>query len=242
MNWNQRAHSSQLSPPLAFKRAPAHRSPCSPWPANSPHRARSRLREDHVVHGRGLRIAEQGAVAIRHQAHRDLILVDLLDEAVERMHKGMVARNEEAAAAKAEAAAAADGEAAAALPTGGGLSDDEMKAAARVLGYGAVKYADLKGNRNSNYIFSFDRMLDPRGDTAVYLLYAGARLCGILRKAGADGDADERDAPDAEHSCNRPVEDETREENHADAGERGHNEVPVRRRGLPERRHARCVD
>ena len=117
-------------------------------------------------------------------------LVDLLDEAVERMHKGMVARNEEAAAAKAEAAAAADGDAAAAaLPTGGGLSDDEMKAAARVLGYGAVKYADLKGNRNSNYIFSFDRMLDPRGDTAVYLLYAGARLCGILRKAGADGDA-----------------------------------------------------
>ena len=69
------------------------------------------------------------------------------------------------------------------------MSDEELKHAASVLGYGAVKYADLKGNRNSNYIFSFDRMLDPRGDTAVYLLYAGARLCGILRKAGADGDA-----------------------------------------------------
>ena len=36
-------------------------------------------------------------------------LADPLDEAVERMHKGMVARNEEAAAAKAEVAAAADG-------------------------------------------------------------------------------------------------------------------------------------
>jgi len=54
-----------------------------------------------------------------------------------------------------------------------------------VLGYGAVKYADLKGNRNSNYIFDYDRMLDPRGNTAIYMLYTGARLASILRKAGA---------------------------------------------------------
>ena len=55
-----------------------------------------------------------------------------------------------------------------------------------MLGYGAVKYADLKSNRNSNYIFDYDRMLDPRGNTAVYMLYTGARLCSILRKAGAE--------------------------------------------------------
>ena len=30
-------------------------------------------------------------------------------------------------------------------------------------------------------------MLDPRGNTAVYLLYAGARICSILRKAYAKG-------------------------------------------------------
>ena len=47
------------------------------------------------------------------------------------------------------------------------------------------RYADLKGNRNGNYIFDYDRMLDPRGNTAVYMLYTGARLCSILRKAGA---------------------------------------------------------
>lgn len=47
------------------------------------------------------------------------------------------------------------------------------------------RYADLKGNRNGNYIFDYDRMLDPRGNTAVYMLYAGARLASILRKAGA---------------------------------------------------------
>ena len=90
-------------------------------------------------------------------------LVDLLDEAVERMHKGMVARNEEAAAAKAEVAAAADGDAAAALPTGGGLSDDEMKVVVRVLGYGAAGTPTRRGTATELHL-SFDRMLDPRGD------------------------------------------------------------------------------
>ena len=52
-----------------------------------------------------------------------------------------------------------------------------------VLGYGACKYADLKSNRISNYIFSYEKMLSPNGNTAVYLLYAGARIAGILRKA-----------------------------------------------------------
>ena len=55
--------------------------------------------------------------------------------------------------------------------------------AACAMGYGAVKYADLKSNRISNYIFSYERMLDPEGNTAVYLLYAGARISSILRKA-----------------------------------------------------------
>lgn len=49
--------------------------------------------------------------------------------------------------------------------------------------YGAVKYADLHNNRTSNYTFSFDRMLDLRGNTAVYLLYAHARICSIVRKS-----------------------------------------------------------
>ena len=68
--------------------------------------------------------------------------------------------------------------------------DEEMKNAAAVLGYGAVKYADLKSNRISNYIFSYERMLDPRGNTAVYLLYAGARIASILRTAEQDKGVD----------------------------------------------------
>jgi len=91
-------------------------------------------------------------------------LVDLLDEAVTRMLAEM--RNREV-----------------------DMSEEELVRTAKVLGYGAVKYADLKGNRVSDYRFSFDRMLDPKGNTAVYLLYAGARIESIHRKAGVDLDA-----------------------------------------------------
>ena len=41
----------------------------------------------------------------------------------------------------------------------------------------------LKGGRVNDYIFSYERMLDPKGNTAVYLLYAGARISSILRNA-----------------------------------------------------------
>lgn len=56
------------------------------------------------------------------------------------------------------------------------------------MGYGAVKYADLKNSRTTNYKFSFDAMLELRGNTAVYLLYAHARIAAIVRKAGRDVD------------------------------------------------------
>jgi arginyl-tRNA synthetase len=62
------------------------------------------------------------------------------------------------------------------------LPPDQVQAIAEAVGYGAVKYADLHQNRLSNYVFSFDRMLDFRGNTAVYLMYAYARICSILAK------------------------------------------------------------
>jgi arginyl-tRNA synthetase len=54
---------------------------------------------------------------------------------------------------------------------------------ARVVGIGAVKYADLLPNRQSDYVFSWDKMLALQGNTAPYLLYAYARLRSIFRKA-----------------------------------------------------------
>ena len=54
---------------------------------------------------------------------------------------------------------------------------------ARVTGLGAVKYADLLPNRQSDYIFSWEKMLALQGNTAPYLQYAYARIASIRRKA-----------------------------------------------------------
>lgn len=62
------------------------------------------------------------------------------------------------------------------------LSEEEKLEVARVVGIGAIKYADLSQNRTSDYIFSWDKMLSFDGNTAPYLLYAIARIYAILRK------------------------------------------------------------
>jgi arginyl-tRNA synthetase len=62
------------------------------------------------------------------------------------------------------------------------LSEAQRKEIARVVGIGAVKYADLLPNRQSDYIFSWDKMLALQGNTAPYLQYAYARIKSIFRK------------------------------------------------------------
>ena len=66
------------------------------------------------------------------------------------------------------------------------LSQEDFEAAAELMGTAAIKYYDLRQNRISTYAFAFDKMLDPRGNTAVYLIYAYARICSILTKAGPE--------------------------------------------------------
>ena len=51
-----------------------------------------------------------------------------------------------------------------------------------MVGLGAVKYADLLPNRQSDYVFSWDKMLSLSGNTAPYLQYAYARIQSIFRK------------------------------------------------------------
>jgi len=63
--------------------------------------------------------------------------------------------------------------------------------AARVIGIGSVKYADLSMNRESNYGFSFNKMLSMNGNTAPYLLYTYARIQGIKRKAISELESEE---------------------------------------------------
>ena len=62
-------------------------------------------------------------------------------------------------------------------------TDEFVEDVASAVGIGAVKYADLAMNRNSNYRFAFDKMLSLSGNTAPYMLYAYARIRGIERKA-----------------------------------------------------------
>eukprot|EP01134_Creolimax_fragrantissima_P003964 CFRG3964T1 len=64
------------------------------------------------------------------------------------------------------------------------LSAEDRASAINAIAYGAIKYADLKSNRSADYVFSFDRALDFRGNTAVYLLYAYTRIMSIARRAG----------------------------------------------------------
>ena len=56
---------------------------------------------------------------------------------------------------------------------------------AEVIGIGALKYADLSQNRASDYKFSYDKMLELKGNTATYSQYCYARVMGILRNAEA---------------------------------------------------------
>ncbi|VDK87017.1 unnamed protein product [Litomosoides sigmodontis] len=61
---------------------------------------------------------------------------------------------------------------------------EELALAREAVAYGCVKYADLSQTRTQDYVFSFDRMLDDRGNTAIYLLYAFARIKSICRNSG----------------------------------------------------------
>jgi arginyl-tRNA synthetase len=67
---------------------------------------------------------------------------------------------------------------------------EEKKAIAAVVGLASVQYADLSQNRSSDYVFAWDKMISLEGNTAAYLLYAGARIHSIFRKLGVTpGDA-----------------------------------------------------
>src|SRR5436190_16496593 len=63
------------------------------------------------------------------------------------------------------------------------LPEPQRREIARVIGISAVKYADLLPNRQSDYVFSWDKMLALNGNTAPYLLYAYTRIQSILRKS-----------------------------------------------------------
>lgn len=71
------------------------------------------------------------------------------------------------------------------------LTPEELIKAQRSVAFGCIKYADLSHNRINDYVFSFDKMLDDRGNTAAYLLYAFTRIrwCSYCNWSGISASA-----------------------------------------------------
>jgi arginyl-tRNA synthetase len=65
------------------------------------------------------------------------------------------------------------------------LGESERAAIARIVGLGAIKYAELSQHRMSDYIFSWDKLLSLQGNTAPYLQNAYVRSRAIFRKLNA---------------------------------------------------------
>ncbi len=101
---------------------------------------------------------------MRTRSGDNVALRDLLDEAVERALAVVEEKNPE-------------------------LPADEKAEVARVIGLGAVKYAELSQHRLTDYIFSWSKMLSFQGNTAPYLQNAYVRIRSILRRGGLDPDA-----------------------------------------------------
>jgi arginyl-tRNA synthetase len=60
---------------------------------------------------------------------------------------------------------------------------------AEVVGLGAIKYADLSQNRQSDYVFDWNKMMAMNGNTGAYLQYAYARNRSIFRRGGVAPEA-----------------------------------------------------
>ena len=93
----------------------------------------------------------------RTRAGETVKLADLLDEAEERAFTAVTEKNPD-------------------------LPEPQRREIARVVGIGAVKYADLLPNRQTDYVFSWEKMLALNGNTAPYLQYAYTRIRSIFRK------------------------------------------------------------
>jgi arginyl-tRNA synthetase len=66
------------------------------------------------------------------------------------------------------------------------VPEEELAEAARAVGVGAVKWADLKQNRTSDYVFSWEKLISFKGNSGPYVQYAHARIASLFRKGGLE--------------------------------------------------------
>ena len=98
----------------------------------------------------------------------DTVGLELLVDEAERRALAVVAESDEA------------------KPGGPEWDQQQRTHIARVVGIAALKYADLSQNRDSDYVFSYDKMLALNGNTATYLQYSYARVHGIFARGNID--------------------------------------------------------
>jgi len=158
----QQLHFQQVF--AAFRRWQERRAP-SRHAANSPSLAETVLGVPKLAHVWFGSILGEDGKPFKTRSGETVKLADLLDEAEERAFKIVSEKNPD-------------------------LPEAQRREIARVVGLGAVKYADLLPNRQSDYVFSWDKMLALQGNTAPYLQYAYARIKSIFRKLGETSNSD----------------------------------------------------
>lgn len=121
-----------------------------------------KTRFDHVPFGM---VLDTSGKRFRTREGKTEKLIDLLNEAVLRAKNLLVER-------------------------GWSSDDPDLEKTAHVLGIGSIKYADLSSNRNKDYVFSYDKMLQFEGNTASFILYAYVRICSIQKKGSFSPDKD----------------------------------------------------
>jgi arginyl-tRNA synthetase len=94
---------------------------------------------------------------MRTREGRNVGLVEVLEEAVERARATVDDKNPE-------------------------LPETEKATIAEAIGIGSVKYFELSHDRSSDYVFSWEGMLSQQGNTAPYLMYSYVRTRSIFRK------------------------------------------------------------
>ncbi len=98
---------------------------------------------------------------LKTRSGRNVRLDEVLDEAVERADRIIARKNPD-------------------------LAGPQRREVAEAIGIGALKYADLSGQRIKDYIFDWDQMLAFDGNTAPYLQNAYVRVRSIFRKGEID--------------------------------------------------------
>ena len=92
---------------------------------------------------------------LKSRAGQSVKLVDLLKESIKRADNAISEKNP-------------------------GLIGKDKDRISKMIGIGAVKYADLSTDRTKDYVFDWDKMLSFEGNTAPYLQYSHARISRIF--------------------------------------------------------------